>query len=186
MWRRLQIHPGFLCCVPRPGKHPHGLGRELIQDDVWRDSFKFTFVRNPYARLLSAYSMFRRSSHWQVALPTFDTFIDLVRWSDVDNHSVDAEIPMPEYSDVLDNIIHHCSSFHNPKYNLDEMDYIGRVEHLPEHMEAIRLRLALTTLDMPRLNATKHRDYRDYYSRRARKIVYQKYIRDLERFEYTF
>lgn len=186
MWQTLQGYPGFLCCIARPGKFPHGLSREYIEDKVWTNSFKFTFVRNPYARLVSNYKMFKRSDPWNKIFRNFSDFVDLIRWSDIDCHVVNQEVDTDSYVRKVDNIIHHASSFHNPKYRLSEMDYIGKIETLEEDMAKILSELKHPGIKILKANASSQYNYRDYYTHDLKDIVTQKYKTDIERFGYEF
>ena len=184
--KTLSREPGFLCCATRPGRFEDRLSRSYIEDSVWRESFKFTFVRNPFARVVSAFKMFHRSPRWREVFPDFTCFVDFLRWSDVSAHCVDAEIPMGRFVRSLDNVLHHCSAYHNPKYMIDQMDYIGRVETMQQDLGAISAKADVTFPQIPHLNATRRDEYQRYYDRHTERIITEKYQHDLDRFEYTF
>lgn len=186
LYQTLRKYPGFICCVARPGNFPYRMGREYIDDLLWDKSFKFTFVRNPYARIVSAFKMFVMTEHSPGIFKNFDEFVEFLSWVNVDEHCVEEEIPIVEYTRKLDNIIHHCSSFHNPKYMIDEMNFIGRVESLEKDLQHIAAYFGMEHIELPQLNATRKDDYRDYYSVKSREIVATKYRRDIERFDYKF
>lgn len=187
LYRSLAHVPGFVCCVARPGNFPYRLSREYIGDEIWAGAFRFTFVRNPYSRLVSAFKMFSGAPNWSRAFPTFDEFVEFIRWVDVDAHRVDREYPSEsEFTNTIGNVTHHCSSFHNPKYRLDEMHFVGRLEALEADLAVVALELGVERIELPRLNPTAPDDYRTYYTPRTREIVAAKYRRDLERFGYDF
>ena len=183
----LEKYPGVVSCVARPGNFPMRAGRNRIPDAVWHSCVKFTFVRNPYARIVSAYRMFMRSSTWRQLFPTFKDFVEFLRWSDVGGHLVDEEIPIGEYVTTVGNIIHHCSSYHNPKYLLDQMDYIGRLETFDDDLGKIAQMLEIDLRVVHHMNKSSEAyDYRAYYSGATKKIVREIYQLDIERFGYSF
>lgn len=178
--------PELISVVARPGNFPMRTGMERVPENIWRNSFKFTFVRNPYARLVSAYAMFTRSPKWRDLFPDFSTFLNFLRWVDIDYHTVEGEVDMKVFLTSLDNIIHHVSSYHNSKYRLNEMDYIGKVEELSDGLKNIQ-KATSANISLPHLNRSNNsKDYRDYYDSRARHIASQIYAKDIERFGYAF
>lgn len=184
---RLQARPETICCVARPGDFDGRTGRELIPDEIWAQAKKFTFVRNPYARIYSAWAMFSNSWMWRLVWKDFDAFVESMYFCDVDRQFIRHEMPESEFNATLDTVIHHCSSFHNPKYHIEEMDYIGKVETLAPDMEAISTMLGVDLGAVPHLRKTSGgASYRDQYSDHARKLIADKYAADIERFEYTF
>lgn len=179
--------PEVISCAARPGNFPARTGWEAIPQDIQQQAYKFTFVRNPYARIVSAYRMFIKTEIWKSLFPTFDDFVEFLQWSDVHHHTVTEDIPMEQFIHTIGNAIHHCSSFHNPKYRLEEMDYIGRVETLAEDIQQITNALQIEPIAVPHLRkAGANQDYRSYYSARTKAIIGKIYQADLERFDYQF
>jgi hypothetical protein len=65
-------------------------------------------------------------------------------------------------------------------------DMVGRVEEMQASYEAICARIGLAPRALDRVNATQHRDYRDYYDRMLIDGVAARYAIDLELFGYGF
>lgn len=182
-----ETRPEVVSCVARPGNFPRRTGRERIPDKMWRNSVKFTFVRNPYDRVVSAYKMFIKTPVWRSLFPRFEDFVEFLRWADVDRHRVEEETPVDDYVLTIGNLIHHCSAYHNPKYMLDEMDHIGRLETIDDDLVKISAMLDTALPGIPRLNKSKgNRHYHDYYNGKTRRLVHDLYRADIERFEYEF
>jgi hypothetical protein len=62
---------------------------------------------------------------------------------------------------------------------------VGRYENLAADFAVICQKLNIAA-SLPHLNRSHHRDYRAYYSERARKLVETHYQADIELFGYTF
>ena len=180
-------NPHVISCIARPGVFPGRTGREKIPDELFERCIKFAFIRNPYARIVSAYKMFHSSVRWRRVFPTFDDFIDLIQWFNIHEHAVTNEVSIPVFMQRIEDIIHHCSSFHNPKYMINQMDYIGRVESLNEDLIKITDMLNIDPIQVKHLNKSKSEyDYRDFYSSFSKRIVSKIYQEDIERFKYQF
>jgi len=142
--------------------------------------FKFTFVRNPWDRLYSAYS-FLRNGGWdeqdhrwaEQNLPDSDDFNDFVlNWM----------TPEKLYS--------HIHFWPQSRFVLDRngkllVDYIGYFETIHEDFAEIAKRLD-TDASLSHTNASPRMDYRSVYSSAAVQKVQELYREDIELFGYEF
>jgi hypothetical protein len=183
----LESSPNTICCASIPGDYPGRTGRNLIPSSVWCDAIKFTCIRNPYARVASAYSMFVRSLRWQQMFPTFNDFAQFLGYIRFETHSVSGPIVIEQYRNTIDNVIHHCTPYSNSKYFIDEMDQIIRLEELENEIQLLKDEYGLI------LNLLPHRkqtggggDYRQLYSDESRRLIREIYAADFERFGYVF
>ncbi len=136
------------------------------------DYYKFGFVRNPWDRMLSWYSLLHK---WklQVSLETdkkqFEEFLeqDLAIQSDDSFH------------------YNQLDYFTNMTHDLDQVT-IYRYENYNEEVKKIAKYLNLTIKEIPRVNETKAKNYRDYYTEKSKEIVAQKCNRDIVYFGYSF
>lgn len=137
-------------------------------DENW---FRFTFVRNPFDRLVSLYA-------WQTAkqmsqFPTdFNEFIDYVA------------------NDFEDNTHHRpqCSFFSEHQ----EFDFVGRFENYAADTKRIYEMMEIEPLKTNKgephfaKRTKREAEYRTYYNEQTRKKVENLYAEDLERFGYEF
>ena len=140
----------------------------IFSEQELREYFKFTFVRNPWDRLVSAYHFLRDGGldhgprHWpSVHLSPYADFEDFVlrglarweirRWY---HFRPQVEYIKTHWSDEL------------------SMDYVGRMESLEHDYKVVADRLQRSPL-LGRVNEGKSRrpDYRSYFSPRTRAIV---------------
>lgn len=174
-------------CARQPDQH--FLARDLKQAYAvyWDEYFKFAFVRNPWARLVSWYAMIdgHRAAfqagqkvnrfHAEVLSRTlsFAEFLEKL-----DFEFVDDDGPKWIFRNQLD-------------YLTDEqgnmlVDFVGRTETLADDFERIQSRFAGAPLQMMHINRSRHEPYTTYYTPDLAALVAARYARDLEYFGYRF
>ena len=168
-----------------PGRHFTIAHYKLVFSKAEFDAlFKFTFVRNPWDRLISAYYYLRdggRRAPADLAIAErvvrpHSSFRDFVLQFVTEENVSEIAHFRPQYEFV-------CMS----ERNRPEVDFIGRFERLEEDFERIRARL-----DVPERLASKNRgrsrpdSYRPSYDQEMIDRVARVYRRDIELFEYAF
>ena len=166
----------------QPG-HIHASTYQLVfSRKLYCDYFKFTFVRNPWDRLVSAYYFLKgggaheKDRRWaESQLSDYDSFEDFV------SRGLGKEevLSWPHFRPQVD--------FLSSPNGMVEIDYIGRFESIQEDFDFISQRLGINRelLHINKAKATRPA-YQDQYSDAARKIADQVYSRDINSFGYTF
>ena len=161
--------------IPKfPGDH------SKIQDAKYlnrMEYFKFTFVRNPWARFLSAYTYLKSGG--------MGNRQDL-RMSRIINSEYNSfkkftlEAPFLEYK-------HFETMFSFVEVNgEDRMDFVGRMENYQEGFNTVCDKLEIPRQKLPHTNKSKHKHHIEYYDDETREIVAKKYAKDIEYFGYKF
>jgi chondroitin 4-sulfotransferase 11 len=68
-------------------------------------------------------------------------------------------------------------------------DFVGRFENLRNDFARVAEEIGAPGLALPHLLRSKirqSRHYRDFYDERLKKLVYERYEKDVETFEYSF
>ena len=140
------------------------------------DYFKFTFVRNPWCRLVSCYHYFkkygRKIGH--------DKSTGII---------VNKYINFKEFCQNIDDVIANVKAPHfRQMYSwIDStIDFIGKTENLQEDFNTICDKIGIPQQELPHINKTKHKHYTEYYDDETRQIVAEKYAKDIEYFGYEF
>ncbi|MCE2788484.1 MAG: sulfotransferase family protein [Saprospiraceae bacterium] len=167
---------------------PHTLLNQVQLTDEQESYFKFTFVRNPWSRLFSWYSMImieeRNSIFYDYIrknAPSFSAFLHCI---DI----IDDTVPEP-FESVVPNI--KCIAFNQLDYITKPdgklgTDFIGRFEHLGEDFKYICDKMNIPNRPLPRLKQFTQGDYRKAYTNNDIEKVYSMYKKDIEYFKYTF
>lgn len=144
--------------------------------------YKFTVVRNPWDRLVSA---------WHFLSSGQGTDADR-RWS---------EQHLGRFRDFADFVMnglgrpallrrHHLRPQHTyvclPGSDRMLVDQVCRTEKLQEGVDVVCRALGLPKVEVPRINTSKHKDYREYYDDRTRARVGEVYATDVRLFGYSF
>jgi hypothetical protein len=139
-------------------------------------AFTFSFVRNPYARAVSLFFYFKEME-WIHPNLSFKTFLYILKDRTISAiglyHIKDFSQCNPQVEWLLDE---HGRIF---------VDFVGRVEHLPQDFSALAKRLGITG-ELPHLNRTAHDHYLDYYDEESRNIVQELYGRDFDLLGYPW
>lgn len=128
--------------------------------------FKFCFIRNPWARLVSAFYNKKEAYH-DLHDISFDTFI----------HKLDS----------LQN--HHwapCTDFIPKQNGKLAVDIVGKMECFIEDFSKVLKFIDIEEINIPKMNASQKTDYRIHYNNETREIVRQKYMDDIELGHYEF
>src|SRR5690606_5566018 len=172
--------------LAHPDKH---LGLVDLADIHGREAldaaFKFAFVRNPWERLVSWWSMFDRqraaphkaNDFGRLVLgagPTFDAFLA----------SFDA-MPDDEFFKTEWLFRSQASMLGYGDGRL-AADFIGRFEHMARDWATLAGRLGRPGADLPHVNRSPHGPYQAYYTPRGREIVARHFAADIEQFGYRF
>ena len=146
--------------------------------------FKFTFVRNPWDRLVSAYLFLKEGGHNKVDkawmeqnIASYDDFNSFVAgWVNRSNVHTWKHF-VPQYRFVCE-----------PGHRTPRVDFVGFFENLEEDFLSVQKRLGLDS-GLGHLNQTKgrkRRDYREYYTETTKEIVAHVYREDIQLFGYDF
>ncbi len=141
--------------------------------------FKFTFVRNPWDRVLSAYSFLQRGgfdaadSSWaREKLGRFSSFEAFVRgWLTEANIWTELHFFPQYYFITIGGRV--------------AVDFVGRVETIERDFGTVTSRLGLDAT-LPHLNRSGERNYREWYSEKLAHIVADVYRTDIDLLGYKF
>lgn len=161
-------------------------GIKLMGLDHWNQYFSFGFVRNPWDRLVSWYTMIQETPPpGKIKL-----------WGYVHQNALNFEEFIVNCTDTVteerDGYLYR-KSFVRPQYQYftdksgeKAVSFIGKFENLQDDFNAVLSRAGLNPITLPRLNTTRTKDYKTCYSDRTRALVAERFARDIEYFGYTF
>ena len=171
------------------GRQRHApYGRLLRAEPELADYWSFGFVRNPWARMVSYWTMVR------------DVFAKAEAGSAREIEKLrkqpEAWLPEGEYRDDFDRFVMEGTlalrKVGRPQVKTltagaRQVDFVGRLETFDRDIAVVRERLGLPAVEAPpHVNRSKHGDYREYYSDQTRDHVAQVFAADIEAFGYTF
>jgi len=161
---------------------------EYLTREQFTSAYSFSFVRNPWARLVSEYRY--RKHHWHFSFRDF----------------VGAHLPAAGMSDAYRHVMQQSDYVYGPDGKL-LVDFIGRFENLQADFAEVCGKLGLESHPLRHVNHVagihqrvadrvrgwagmshepKHPHYSDYYDDETRERVTQLYARDIELFGYEF
>ena len=163
--------------------HKHAPTRNMI-DGVTHSYFKFSFVRNPWDRLVSMYHFRIRTNSLVIKVPRIRKQLKGVKIGFTDW--------LYELFDPT-SVYHHGSICLGPQLEFlvdrqDNMlnDFVGRFENLQEDFDTICDTIGIPRRKLPVRNASKHDHYTTYYNDDTIELVRQQHGVDAEYFDYEF
>lgn len=148
--------------------------------------FSFTFVRNPYDRVVSAYKYFRKlkpGHRWYKRNSIISDAANQMQFGEFINHIPDFMKLMKREEGSFESGIHFQPFY----YFIDQpIDFIGRFENIQEDYAAILSHLKLPAKPLRKTNSTNNLNYRQLYIEETRKIVYNTYKEDISKYNYEF
>ena len=144
--------------------------------------FSFTFVRNPWSRLVSTwknkcFSDITSIVYKEIYSPYRNSFKDFIF-----TLSEDPDKFYAKWEGVIDRHVRPYIDL----CPLNDIDFIGRFENLQEDFNTICDKIGIPQQQLLHENKTKHKHYTEYYDDETRQIVAEKYAKDIEYFNYKF
>lgn len=144
--------------------------RMLLRADrgLWERSFKFCVCRNPYDRLVSAWSFCREENKLNVP---FDYFV--------------------RYMHTFNSfwVVWHCVLPQKQHVLIDDVPVIDmacRYEALARDFEPIAERVGRPGARLPHRNRSTHKPYQAYYTRELQDLVFERFRVDFQYFGYPY
>ncbi len=164
---------GGTLCENRPDyfeerlREKHATQRELIEAlgrTTWEQSFRFTFVRNPWARLLSVYDHGLRDAPERMPV----CLADWLGERDPVDH-----MGQPVFREWVS--------------DWSDLDFVGRFERLEQDFAGLLGRLGLAPAPLPvERHGSSGRHDPSVYDEAARRLVRERCGAEIERFGYRF
>lgn len=139
-----------------------------------REYFTFTFVRNPWALVVSTYHYWVKVFAEHEELGRLDP--DFPPLLDGDFSAFVRRYPMAATDQT---------AFISDEQGRSLANFVGRSERLYDDFETVCSRIGVTAT-LRHENATEHGPYRDYYTGETRAIVARHFARDIAAFGYRF
>lgn len=140
----------------------------------YKNYFKFAFVRNPWARVVSCYcqKVENKNPRWAFYYREcfdkgFDYFVDFIDRQDLT--SADRHIRLQ-----------------TALIPVDKVDFIGHLENFDADLKYVLNTIHVFPLRIHKKNPSNHLHYSRYYNEKTQEIIARKYQSDIETFGYHF
>lgn len=149
---------------------------DILTPEIWRDCFKFSFVRHPLDRLVSQYHYILKHKD----LP-HNRFVENI-------HNIYEYLRF----DMSDYTFHHQRERNRTlqkSWVVDGggkllVDYVGRFENLEQDFFHVTNTVGIGRVELPHINTTTHKPYMEYYDTRTLDLAYEIFHEDFEFFGY--
>jgi len=156
-----------------------------LNEKICSDYFMFTFVRNPWDRIISLYKFWvekpRNGGEFAFARERLQSVPACFKFFAKNIDYIFSLLPKDERVHIL------------PQYELngnhaylDYLDFVGRFENFQQDFDTICDKIGIPRQKLPHENKTNHKHYTEYYDDETREIVERKYAKDIEYFGYKF
>ncbi len=143
--------------------------------NLYKEYFKFAFVRNPWDRLVSCWhnkvveeNYFNFPDETLLKMQTFGNFVDFVESQNIEK---------------CDNHIR----LQQKLIDLNNVDFIGRFENFNNDLSKVIKTIGITSIAINHKNFSAQRfDYRDYYDAALKGRIAKIYHKDIRIFNYDF
>lgn len=153
--------------------------------EIYQTYFKFGIVRNPWARLVSAYCYFEQMTifHKWYRVPA----------NRITRRRIKAYLSCTDFLERFQ-LSDFCGDIHFiPQHRFVKveegsvgLDFVGRLEQLEDDWRKICERIGHQYAPLPHKNSTNHRDYRSYYNDKTAEHIAKQYEEDIKLFGYRF
>ena len=139
--------------------------------DLSKFDFSFSSIRNPWARVVSAY----HKGGWEYKRAEYPTFISCV--NAIREDSISCPASKWHVTPLCRHLVRDGELI---------VDHLIRVENIQEDFDTLCDKIGISRQELPHKNKSKHKHYTEYYDEETREIIAEKYRKDIEYFGYQF
>lgn len=145
--------------------------------------FTFSFVRNPWSRVLSAFNFLKEGGRNPADKQWAERYLDKFKCFDEFVLALQNErfreivLSWQHFRPQIDYLINH-------KGNIG-VDYVGRVETIKKDFKLICKKIGISAR-LPHLNKSPSKSYKKEYTKESKNVVKRIYERDIQLFEYKY
>ena len=178
----------------RKEKHILASQAKSLYSDYWADYFKFSFVRNPWDRMVSMAKSYPGT--WHVKLDKNQNPPQMIDDNGFFGYKNRFGFPV---TIERDRRFYRKDDLSSPRHvsnavylNLldEDLDFIGRFENLKEDFAHVAKTIGLDNLDLPHTEHKGHKagglHYSEYYTDKTKENVRELYEKDIKYFCYEF
>jgi hypothetical protein len=172
------------------GEYKHWFAKDLRDvygGDVWSECFSFAFVRNPWDRLVSWWSMIEAkrgeysrggevNAFYRFVLSNARNFEEFLK--NCDQEILDRDGRKWIFRNQLDYIVDDDGKI--------LVDFVGKFENMAADFALVSARIFGDQRQLPNLNASAHQNYREYYTPALAQMVGERFKNDIEAFGFAF
>lgn len=155
--------------------------------DEWDGNYVFGFVRNPWSRLVSWYSMIaerpdegKKNLLFTYVRENATSFEEFLRNC---TETIADDIKGDRYEkSFFKNQLDYFTDANGKVV----ANFIGRFEHLNDDFQQVIQATGLPQFSLELTNTTSKKDYRTFYTEETRKLVADRFAQDIEYFGYEF
>ena len=155
---------------PQDANHlPFNTAKYFLDNNILKNYFTFSFVRNPFDRVVSMWKFLQHPNHekeWIKIVGSLDKCDFKVFARKIKNINTNITIPLSHFTTGV--------------------DFVGKCENLQKDFNVICDKIGIPNQELPHKNASKHKHYTEYYDDETKQIVAEKYAKDIEVFGYEF
>lgn len=166
--------------------YQHSSLKSLQKNYDIKNYTSFCFVRNPFELSVSTYFYYLKMiKYWNNVPPS-----EYV-WQEIHNNYKQLMHGCNNFNDYISNIEENGwvedDEWNTPQCMYTEkVNFIGKFENLQEDFDVVCDKIGIPRQQLPHKNKSNHKHYTEYYDDETRKIVAEKYKKDLDLFNYTF
>ena len=154
---------------------------------LFHDSFKFTFVRNPWDRLVSAFFYLKQGGIGYFDKQFSGKYLRKINSFEVFVLSLEKD---KKFREAIMSWVHFTPQIEFLKVkgkDLECMNFVGKIENFQKDMITLTEHLGVELYEEVKVvNASERNQYREYYNARTQAIVANLYAEDIQVFNYEF
>lgn len=147
-----------------------------IGERRWNNIFRFSFVRNPWDRVVSHY-------HYRVMTNQTNMGDNIISFNEWVLQAYREE--NPAFYDQPQMFMPQSNWISDPDGRII-VDFVGRFENIQADFAHVASKIGNKVRALPHHKASKRGGYQQYYSDESRNIVEERFSKDIENFGYRF